>query len=80
MRTPTFFKFTQSRHIPLVIEFFFEGEKIEDPVAFFEKNPGIYDLFFPTPEETLEMINQKVLYYETHKLIVSEYGFHMIQL
>ncbi|WP_162128440.1 hypothetical protein [Flavobacterium phycosphaerae] len=76
----TVFEYTQSMRIPLVIEYFFEGEKIADPAAFFEKNPGVFELFFPSHEETLDMINKKILYYQTHKLIVSEYGFYLIHL
>jgi len=80
MSTYTVFEYTQSMNIPLVIEYFFEGEKITDPVAFFEKNPGVFELFFPSQGEILDMINKKVLFFQTHKLVISEYGFHMIQL
>lgn len=80
MSISTVFEYTQSMQIPLLIEYFFEGEKIEDPTAFFEKNPGIFELFFPSQEETLDMINKKVLYYQTHKLVISEYGFYLIHL
>ena len=80
MAIATVFEYTQNKNLPLVIEFFFEGEKLVDPTAFFENNPGVFDLFFPTPEEIRDMIDKKVLFFQTHKLIISEYGFHLIQL
>ncbi len=76
----TVFEYTQSMPIPLVIEYFFEGEKMEDPDTFFEKNPGVFELFFPSQEDTLDMINKKILYCQTHKLVISEYGFYLIHL
>jgi hypothetical protein len=80
MSISTVFEYTQSMQIPLVIEYFFEGEKIADPATFFEMNPGVFELFFPSQEEMLDMINQKAIYYQTHKLVISEYGFYLIHL
>ncbi|WP_284653296.1 hypothetical protein [Flavobacterium terrisoli] len=80
MSISTVFGYIQRKQIPLVIEYFFEGEKIADPATFFEKNPGVFELFFPSDEEIVDMINQKVLYYQTHKLVISEYGFYLIYL
>ncbi|MCF6129648.1 hypothetical protein L1S35_08185 [Flavobacterium sp. AS60] len=76
----TIFEYTQSIDNPLLIEYFYNGEKIDDPVLFFELNPGAFELFFPSEEEIIDMINKKKLFFQTHKLIISEYGFHLIQL
>ena len=80
MSTYTVFEYAESMQIPLVIEYFFEGEKIEEPATFFENNPGVFELFFPSQEDTVDMINKKALFHQTHKLIISEYGFHLIRL
>ena len=80
MSIATVIEYAKSETIPLVVEFFYEGEKINDPATFFEENPSILELFFPSPEEIQDMINKKVLYYQTHKLVISDYGFHLIQL
>ncbi|WP_333600717.1 hypothetical protein [Flavobacterium sp.] len=74
------FEYTQIINVPLTIEYFYEGEKMEDPATFFENNPGVFELFFPSPEEILDMINKKALYFQTHKLVISEFGFHLIHL
>lgn len=75
----TVFEYTQSIPSLLVIEYFYRGEKIEDPIAFFEENSGLYDFAFPTLEEVRSAINKYVLFGCTHKLIISEYGFHLIR-
>ncbi|MGL2965818.1 hypothetical protein [Flavobacterium sp. XGLA_31] len=74
----TVFEYSQSIHAPLVIEYFYKGEKIEDPAAFFETHPGLFETVFPSSEETLNAINKNLIYCETHKLVISEYGFHLI--
>jgi hypothetical protein len=74
------FEQAQIHNIPLLIEYYYCGEKIENPLDFFEANKQFYNLIFPTPEETLVMINKYIIYRETHKLVISEYGFHLIHL
>lgn len=74
------FEQAQKLDTPLLIEYYYGGEKIENPIEFFEANKSFYDLVFPSPEETLSMINKYIIYRETHKLVISEYGFHLIHL
>jgi len=72
------FEYCQSIDNPLVVEYFYKGEKIEDVALFFDLNPGLFELAFPTQEETEEMINKNVLFGATHKLVISEYGFNLV--
>lgn len=72
------FEYCQSIDNPLVIEYFYTGEKIEDPALFFDLNPGLLEQAFPSQEETQEMINKYVLFGTTHKLVISEYGFNLV--
>lgn len=77
MSISTVFDYCQSIDNPLVIEYLYQGEKIDDPALFFDLNPGLFQLAFPTPEETENMINKTLLYGTTHKLVISEYGFNL---
>ncbi|MDI9258104.1 MULTISPECIES: hypothetical protein [Flavobacterium] len=74
------FEHAQRLDTPFLVEYYFLGEKIEDPILFFEMNKTLYDSVFPSPEETLNMVNKYIIYRETHKLVISEYGFHLIHL
>lgn len=74
------YKYAQSLGMPLIIEYFFQGEKIEDPSFFFEMNQGLLETAFPSQEETVTMINKYIIFSQTHKLVISEYGFHLIHL
>ena len=78
MSVTTVFEYCQSIDNPLVLEYFYKGEKLEDPVLFFDLNPGLFELAFPSHEETQEMINKNLLFGATHKLVVSEYGFNLV--
>ena len=78
MSVATVFDYCQSIDNPLVVEYFYKGEKIDDPVLFFDLNPGLFELAFPSPEETQDMINKNILYGTTHKLVISEYGFNLV--
>ena len=78
MSISTVFDYCQSIDNPLVIEYLYKGEKIDDPALFFDLNPGLFELVFPTPEETENMINKTMLYGTTHKLVISEYGFDLV--
>lgn len=76
----TVFEQAQQYDTHLLLEYYFCGEKIEDPIHFFEVNKSLYELVFPSPKETLSMIDKYIIYRETHKLVISEYGFHLIHL
>lgn len=79
----TFFtvnNYLQSINSSLVIEYFYKGEKIEDPATFFEQHQGLFKVYFPSFEETQAAINKYILFSETHKLVISEYGFHLIHI
>ncbi|MEY2629587.1 MAG: hypothetical protein RLZZ469_482 [Bacteroidota bacterium] len=74
------FEQAQRYDTPLLIEYYFRGEKIEDPITFFEVNQPFCEYIFPSTTETLIMVNKYLIYRETHKLVISEYGFHLIHL
>ena len=78
MSVATVFEYCQSLDTPLVLEYFYHGEKIEDPILFFEQNPGLFEMVFPSHEETQQMINKNLLYVATHKLVISEFGFNLV--
>ena len=78
MSVTTVFEYCQSIDNPLVLEYFYKGEKLEDPALFFDLNPGLFELAFPSHEETQEMINKNLLFGATHKLVISEYGFNLV--
>lgn len=78
MSITTVFEYCHSIDTTLVIEYYFKGEKIDDPILFFDLNPGLFELAFPSPEETQDMINKNLLYGTTHKLVISEYGFNLV--
>ncbi len=80
MNKPNVFEFTQNTNIELTLEFYYMGNKIEDPKNYFEANPTIFDFFFPLPTEILAKICNNLRFKDTHKLVISEYGFHLIQL
>lgn len=74
------FEYAQSFATPLILEYFYQGKKIENPSAFFKIHQGLLKVVFPSEEETVAMINKYVIYSDTHKLVISEYGFHLIHL
>lgn len=78
MSITAIFEYCESIDNPLLIEYFYKGEKIEDPALFFDLSPGLYEKVFPSLEETQEMINKYVLFGATHKLVISEYGFDLV--
>ncbi|RKS03144.1 MULTISPECIES: hypothetical protein [unclassified Flavobacterium] len=78
MSVTTVLEYCQSIDNPLVLEYFYKGEKLEDPALFFDLNPGLFELAFPSHEETQEMINKNLLFGTTHKLVISEYGFNLV--
>ncbi len=80
MNKPNLFEFTQNTDIPLTLEFYYMGNKIEDPKNYFEANPTIFDFFFPQRAEILGKICNNLRFKDTHKLVISEYGFHLIPL
>lgn len=74
------FEYAQNLGTPLLIEYFYHGEKIEDPTVFFEENEALFITAFPSYEETVTMINKYVIFNATHKLVISEYGFNLVFL
>ena len=79
MSISTVFEYCQSINTPLVLEYFYKGEKIDDPALFFDLNQGLFELDYPSIEETQLMIDKYLIFSSTHKLVISEYGFHLIQ-
>ena len=73
------FEYTQDPNTLLLVEYFYKGDKIEDPITFFEQHQGLFEFAFPSAEEIKIMISKNLLYNATHKLIISEYGFHLIK-
>ena len=78
MSLSTIIKYSQRFKITLIIEYFYKGEKIDNPIAFFEKNPVIFEKEFPARTEFVSKIAENLKFKDTHKLVVSEYGFHLI--
>ena len=78
MAVATVFEYCQSIDSPLLLEYYFNGELVEDPALFFDLNPGLFEQAFPSPEATQDMINKNLLYGATHKLVISEYGFNLV--
>ncbi|MEO7173951.1 hypothetical protein [Flavobacterium sp.] len=78
MSVTTVIEYCQSIDNPLLIEYYFKGELIDDPDLFFDLNPGLFELAFPSAEKTQDMINKNLLYGTTHKLVISEYGFNLV--
>lgn len=72
------FDYCQSIDNPILLEYFYRGEKIDDPALFFDLTPGLFEEAFPSAEETQMMIDKYVLFGATHKLVVSEYGFNLV--
>ena len=73
MSVAAIFEYSQSIYNPLVLEYFYKGELIDDPALFFDLNPGLFELAFPSQEATLDMINENLFNGTTHKLVISEY-------
>ena len=71
MSVTAVFDYCQSIDNPLLLEYFYKGERMGDPILFFDLNPGLFELAFPSTEETQEMINKNVFNGTTHKLVVS---------
>jgi hypothetical protein len=78
MSVATVFAYCQRLDNPLIIEYFYKGEKIDDPELFFDLNLGLFEAAFPSLEETQDMIHQNALFGATHKLVISEYGFNLV--
>lgn len=78
MSVATVFEYCESIDTSLLLEYYFKGERIDDPALFFDLNPGLFELAFPSPEATQDMINKNLLYGTTHKLVISEYGFNLV--
>jgi len=80
MSYPAVLEYVQKNNIFLTLEFFYMGEKIDDPTTYFEADATIFEFFFPKSEEIFVMINDNLKFKDTHKLVISEYGFHVIRL
>lgn len=72
------FDYCESIDNPLVVEFFYRGEKIDDPALFFDLSPGLFEMAFPSQTEIRDTINKYMLFGTTHKLVISEYGFNLV--
>lgn len=53
------FEYCQSLDNLLVLEYFYHGEKLDNPILFFDEHPGLFEMEFPSHEETQHMINKK---------------------
>lgn len=80
MPVSTVFEYCQSINTRLQIEYFYKGEKIDDPELYFDLNQGLFEFAYPSTEETQMMIDRYVIFSGSHKLVISEYGFHLIHL
>lgn len=80
MAVAAVFEYCQSINSSLLLEYYFNGELLDDPALFCDLNPGLFKQAFPSPEATLDMINKNLLYSTTHKLVISEYGFNLVFL
>jgi hypothetical protein len=80
MPVSTVFEYCQSINATLLIEYFYKGEKIDDPELYFDLNQGLFEFAYPSEEETQMMIDRYVIFSSSHKLVISEYGFHLIHL
>lgn len=78
MSVETVLDYCQSIDNPLLVEYYYKGEKVDDPALFFDLNRGLFEKAFPSPRETQEMINRHLLFGATHKLVISEYGFNLV--
>ena len=79
MPISTVFDYCQTVNTPLVLEYFYKGEKIDDPELFFDLHTGLFELAYPSAEETQLEIDKFLIFSSTHKLVISEYGFNLIQ-
>jgi hypothetical protein len=73
-------KYCQSNKAPLTIEFYYNGALIENPKSFFGASPLLFEKDFPSVEAIIEAIGNNYHVKNTHKLVISEYGFHLIKL
>ena len=78
MPVATVFEHCQSLDNRLVVEYFYHREKLDNSVSFFDRNLGLFELVFPSHEETQHMINKNLLYGAMHKLVISESGFNLV--
>jgi hypothetical protein len=78
MPVATVFEHCLSLDNRLVVEYFYHREKLDNPVSFFDRNPGLFELVFPSHEETQHMNNKNLLYGAMHKLVISEFGFNLV--
>ncbi|MFM2213200.1 MAG: hypothetical protein RL427_463 [Bacteroidota bacterium] len=73
-------EYCQSIKVPITIEFYYKGNLIEQPQQFFANHSGLFENEFPSTEAIMAQIVDNHIYKETHKLAISEGGFHRIPL
>lgn len=78
MSVTTIFEYCKSLDNPLLVEYFYKGEKVVDPELYFDLNIGLFTEIFPSVEATQHMIDKNLLFGSTHKLVISEYGFNLV--
>jgi hypothetical protein len=70
--------YCQSIKVPITIEFYYKGTLLENPIDFFVQHPQLFENEFPSSEAIIAKIVENHIYKDTHKLAISEYGFHRI--
>ncbi|TBX70139.1 hypothetical protein EZL74_05175 [Flavobacterium silvisoli] len=73
-------EYTQSGKLPITVEFYYKGDFLADPKTFFSSNLSVFENEFPKSDEIIAQIAAHQTYKNTHKLIISEYGFFRIQI
>jgi hypothetical protein len=75
-----FIEYCQSIKVPIAIEFYYKGTLLENPNEFFHLHPHLFENEFPSPDAIMAQIVENHSYKSTHKLAISEGGFHRIPL
>lgn len=64
----------------LIIEYFYKGEKLENPKDFFKQFPEIFQNEFPSKSEFKTAQEEALKFKKTHKLIISEKSCKRVKL
>jgi len=73
-------EYCQSIKVPIAVEFYYKGTLLEEPKEFFKRHPDLFEKEFPSIDAIMAQIVENHLYKDTHKLVISDCGFHRIPL